>query len=135
MLVRAEKNMFSSDHFVNFQPILGPLAMSAILGAGAGRGEGGSERGKVGERVSVFVCRSGRKRDRGERGREGGRGHRHTGTGTGTDPGVHSIVAAIQRSKTEIVTGFSHERARGVDECTQQGEVACVLCLGLGFRP
>ena len=69
------------------------------------------------------------------------RRHRHrytdadTDTGTGTDPGEHSIVAAIQRSKTEIVTGFSHERARGVDECTQQGEVACVLCLGLGFRP
>jgi hypothetical protein len=62
-------------------------------------------------------------------------GHTDTDTDTdiGTDPGVTAIVAAIQRSKTEIVTGFSHEGARGADECTQQGEVACGLRLGLGF--
>ena len=157
MLVWAEENMFCCDHFVDFQPILGPLAMSAILGAGAGRGKGGWERGRgrgecerfcVRERVASCK-RKRRKRDGREPRTERGGGQRHmnrhrhrpghtdthtdTDKGIGTDPGVTAIVAAIQRSKTEIVTGFSHEGARGADECTQQGEVACVLRLGLGF--
>jgi hypothetical protein len=64
-----------------------------------------------------------RKRDGGEPGREWGRGHRHrnrhrhtgTDTGTGTDSGVNALAAAIQRSKTKKITGFSHEGPRGAD--------------------
>jgi hypothetical protein len=100
----------------------------------------------VRERVASCKRRR-RKRDTGEPGREGGRGHRHrhrhrqkhrhthtetdTDTDTDTDPGVNAIVAAIQRSKTKKNAGFSHEGGRGADKRTQQRGR---LCFAFGLR-